>query len=370
MGAGDGSNAGGTGGSTPMNLSAAEQIAKAVLYEGYMLYPYRPSSVKNQQRWNFGVLYPQSYSEAQEMVDPCVSQTQCLVRGSVFPAVEIKVRFLQIIERTIGRLLHPVAQWPEETMPEFDIVPDLSAGGRVFRPWQEAAEREISLQIMYGDSVTVSRSRREYNFATERHMEPIETDGHIVGVIVRDKQNLSAAVEVGLERCSEDVFRITVRVCNTTPFDAATGKTREQALASSLISVHTILGSKNCEFVSLLEPSQELKNLASSCQNTGTWPVLIGDAGSHDTMLSSPIILYDYPQIAPESVGDLFDGTEIDEILSLRIMTLTDAEKREMRDSDDRAREILERTETLPQEQLMKLHGVLRNLRPLDKEAS
>jgi hydrogenase maturation protease len=119
-----------------------------------------------------------------------------------------------------------------------------------------------------------------------------------------------------------------------------------------------------------LEPPEELKELASNCQNIGTWPVLFGEAGSHDTMLSSPIILYDYPQIAPESAGDFFDGTEIDEILSLRILTLTDAEKREMRDSDDRARQILERTETLPPEQLMKLHGVLRNLRPLDKEAS
>jgi hydrogenase maturation protease len=82
-------------------------------------------------------------------------------------------------------------------------------------------------------------------------------------------------------------------------------------------------------------------------------------------MLSSPIILYDYPQIAPESPGDLFDGAEIDEILSLRIMTMTEEEKQEMRESDDRARRILERTETLPEEQLMKLHGALRGLRTI-----
>jgi hydrogenase maturation protease len=85
-------------------------------------------------------------------------------------------------------------------------------------------------------------------------------------------------------------------------------------------------------------------------------------------MLSSPIILYDYPQIAPESAGDLFDGTEIDEILTLRIMTLTDAEKREMRGVDERARRILERTETLPAEQLMKLHGAMRTLRPSEED--
>ena len=79
-------------------------------------------------------------------------------------------------------------------------------------------------------------------------------------------------------------------------------------------------------------------------------------------MLSSPIILYDYPQIAPESPGSLFDGTEIDEILTLRIMTLTDDEKREMRNADDRARQILERTETLPAEQFMKMHGAMKGV--------
>jgi hypothetical protein len=86
-------------------------------------------------------------------------------------------------------------------------------------------------------------------------------------------------------------------------------------------------------------------------------------------MLSSPIILYDHPQIAPESAGNLFDSTEIDEILSLRILTLTDDEKREMRQSDDRAREILERTENMPEEQFMKLHSVLRGLTSLKEEA-
>jgi hydrogenase maturation protease len=121
-------------------------------------------------------------------------------------------------------------------------------------------------------------------------------------------------------------------------------------------------------FVSLLAPPEALSELAASCKNVGTWPVLVGEEGQCDTMLSSPIILYDYPQIAPESTGDLFDGTEIDEILSLRIMTLTDEEKREMSQSDERARQMLERTETMPVEQFMKLHGVLRGLRPLKED--
>ena len=93
--------------------------------------------------------------------------------------------------------------------------------------------------------------------------------------------------------------------------------------------------------------------------------MLVGEPGEADTMLSSPIILYDYPEIAPESPGDLFDATEIDEILTLRILTLTDEEKQAVSALDDRGRAMLERTEALAREQLMGLHGTLRGLQPV-----
>jgi hydrogenase maturation protease len=143
---------------------------------------------------------------------------------------------------------------------------------------------------------------------------------------------------------------------------------REQALAQCLVSAHTILEVRSGEFVSLADPPECCRAFAALCHNVGTWPVLVGQEGERDIMLSSPIIFCDYPQIAPESPGDLFDGAEIDEILSLRIMTMTDEEKREMRQSDARARQILERTEGLPNAQLMKLHGALRGLRPVTGE--
>ena len=60
-------------------------------------------------------------------------------------------------------------------------------------------------------------------------------------------------------------------------------------------------------------------------------------------MLSSPVILYDHPEVAAESAGDLFDATEIDEILTLRTLALTDAEKREARATDPRAAELIDR---------------------------
>jgi hydrogenase maturation protease len=136
-------------------------------------------------------------------------------------------------------------------------------------------------------------------------------------------------------------------------------------LLRTFASTHVILHAPNASFVSLLEPPAEFKALAAACKNIGAWPVLVGAPGDskRDTMLASPIILYDYPQIAPESDGDYCDGTEMDEMLALRVLTMTDAEKKEMRLVDGVARRILERTENMPPEHFWKLHGTLRDVR-------
>jgi hypothetical protein len=124
-----------------------------------------------------------------------------------------------------------------------------------------------------------------------------------------------------------------------------------------------LIGLENGAFVSLLEPPAELETEIRACAQDGVFPVLAGEAGDRSRLLCSPIILYDYPQVAPESAGDFFDGTEMDEMLALRVMTLTDEEKAEMRRGDPHARAILDRTETLPNEQLLKVHGAVRGLR-------
>ncbi len=187
--------------------------------------------------------------------------------------------------------------------------------------------------------------------------------------MLRTQEAIDGAIYVAMHPVTEGVYRLVIRVKNVTPLCDADHTSREDALLRSLVSAHLLLGVQGGEFVSLLDPPEALREIAAECRNVGAFPVLVGEEGQRDTMLSSPIILYDYPQIAPESVGDLFDGTEIDEILSLRIMTMTDEEKLEMRQSDERARQMLERTETLPAEQLMKLHGVLRGLRPLKEDS-
>jgi len=183
-------------------------------------------------------------------------------------------------------------------------------------------------------------------------------------VIVPEQQPLVGAIIIEaqpIESAGSHHFKLSVHIENRTSGTATL--TSNTVMPHSFVSTHTILQVRQGAFISLMDPPEELKTAAQQCQNVRTWPVLAGREGDCDTMLSSPIILYDYPQIAPESPGALFDGTEIDEILSLRIMTLSDEEKEQMR-QDERTREILERTEALTPEQFMKMHGTIRDLRP------
>lgn len=346
-----------------MSLAVVDQIAKAVLYEGYMLYPYRPSAVKNQQRWNFGVLYPRAYSEAQKGTDAWMMQTEVLVQGTIATQLDVKIRFLQLVNRSLGRLRTVVGELTEAGAQEFDAVPTLAVDDRILQPWQEAIEREVSLPALSIEQTSSQPFEHSFSFPPEKSFEEVRNlNGNVVGVIIRQRATLNGAVEVSVTHVEDDVFKVRVIVRNLAT-DEGTSGTRETAVTKAMCSTHTVLIASAGEFLSAIDPPEAVRHYAAGCRNIATFPVLVGQQGQRDTFLSSPIILYDYPQIAPESSGDLFDGTEIDEILSLRIMTLTDEEKREMRESDVRARQILERTESLPVDQLMKLHGVLRGLR-------
>jgi hydrogenase maturation protease len=250
------------------------KVADAVLYEGYLLYPYRPSAIKNRHRWNFGVLYPRAYAEAQRGADRWRVRAEVLVTGR--PEVEVVLRYMEVSSSS------PVA-------------------------------REIVLQ----------------------------------------------APEVHTTQLADTLWKLTVDVENRAPYDGSPDD-RDAALALSFASAHLVLTASEGTFVSLLDPPAELAEAAAGCHSEGLYPVLMGER----SMLASPIILYDHPRIAPESRGDLFDGTEIDEILSLRIMTLTDEEKREAAAGDARARQLIERTDALTAGDLMAMHGTMRGLRP------
>jgi hypothetical protein len=351
-----------------MNLDQVEKIADGVLYEGYMLYPYRPSSLKNRQRWNFGALCPPSYCKQQHGAERDTMQTEVLVQTMPGAKLIVKVRFLQIIGRFVRQLRIPLKSIVPIGDAVMEPVQRLEVDGKVYQSWQEAVEREIVCSDLRLDGSFVPISLPfEYHSHDETELLQNER-GELVGAIVRDWQHLSGTVELTASDLGFDICKLRVVIRNKSQFVAKSDGQRQDAILSSLVSTHTILGVENGEFVSLLEPPVELERSATECENIGTWPVLAGEQGSREAILSSPIILYDYPQIAPESAGSLFDGTEIDEILSLRIMTLTEDEKREIRQSDDRAREMLDRTESLPAEQFMRLHGALRALQPAREE--
>jgi hypothetical protein len=348
-----------------MNQVLVDQIAAAVLYEGYILYPYRPS-VKNRQRWTFGGLVPRAYSQSHGASEPFAMQTECLVVGNTASLITTSVRFLQLVARLIGQFADPLDEWPDERAIPCPTVELLQVGDEVFYTWQEAVEQKIDLGESSVDALVECPCRREFVLEAHRDRQPLcRPDGKIVGALVRERTCIEGLVETSALEVAPGVFKVTVKVENHTPVGLAPAAGRDDALLHGLVSTHTVLSVREGEFASLIDPPTPYAQLATLCRNVGCWPVLVGDEGDTDTMLSAPIILYDYPQIAPESPGELFDGTEIDEILTLRIMTLTDQEKQAMAAVDQRARAVLARTDSLDNEQMRALHGTLRRHSPL-----
>ena len=333
-------------------MDPVEKIAAAVMYEGYVLWPYRRSAPKNAQRWTFGAVLPRAFCEASGTRDHWRMQTECLVRGEA-AAVGVRVRFLHVVQRQVARR-H--ADGPRK------LVDALSVGGETYLTWEEATEREIPLPELELASMR-EIIRVPIRIAAGSAEEPIlGAEGAIIGALVRSWDALEGAVEAEVLRLGQDLFRLTIRVTNTGPWD---GEPRQETLRRALMSTHTLLTVEGGEFLSLTDPPEAVREATAQCRNEQTWPVLVGEAGERNTLLSAPIILSDYPEIAPESGGDFFDGCEIDQLLLLNVLTLTDEEKREVRASDPRTREILERAESLTPEEFMRMHGAIRDFRVL-----
>jgi hypothetical protein len=348
-----------------MNLSTVDKIANAVLYEGYILYPYRASSRKNRQRFTFGRVYPRAYGVAQNGAEPSVMKTECLVRSQgEMPTLTVRVRFLHPMARAIGLLAAPVPDLPVEIDPgSFSFVPELRLGDKLYQTWQEAVEREVRSSPRALESLADRSFSQPIQFPSTLTFDPIrDLQGQAIGAIVRRQQSVQGMIDIAAQPLERDVFKISVTVENLTSIAEPELDQQEEVLMRTYASTHTILEVAGGEFLSLMDPPEEYAEAASACSNVGTWPVLVGEKekGEAGAMLSSPIILYDYPEIAPESPGEFFDGTEIDEILALRVLTMTDEEKWEMSQIDEQARQILNRTEALPEEDFWKMHGTIR----------
>lgn len=349
-----------------MSMSLARAVADAVLYEGYLLYPYRASSQKNQARWQFGILGPPGAAAA-GTGEEAVMFADCLLAPGPQAAVELHVRFLQLQGRTAEQA---------DDGGGFSPVHELTVGTSRWLSWDEAVEQEITL----GPLAVAGLSRQETVLPLEvpggeDNEELRDASGRLAGRLVRRRRPLHGEVRLAATAAGSGLVRLRVSVENGGVGEGpaaniadgrAPGTGKQDAIAASFIGTHVLLELRDGDFVSLLEPPPGAAAAAAACGQHRCWPVLAGPEGQSDVLLVSPIILYDHPAVAPESSVALYDATEIDEILTLRVLTLTDEEKAEARATDPRAAAVIDRCEGLSPEELQQLHGILRDPHALD----
>jgi hypothetical protein len=331
-------------------FTPALAVANAVLYEGYLLFPYTASSGKNRVRWQFGVLVPAAYA-GEQTGETAEQQTEILIEAEpdVTPRLRALVRFLQVESRRVE----------ERSGTGFVPVAQLNVAGTTHLTFDEGVEREIELAV-----TAAAPQSRSVPFAIDGGMdEEILCDAGVRGRIVRERWPLRGMLSfdcVPVEGAPA-LRKIRVRVENHS--DVVAGE-RAGALRTAFVSVHVLLAAENGAFVSVLDPTPEAAAETGALQNRHVFPVLVGDAAAGEQrsplVLSSPIILYDFPAVAAQTDTDAFDATEIDELLTLSVLSLPDAERDEARATDPRARAIVERAERFGAEELGRLHaGVL-----------
>jgi hypothetical protein len=335
----------------------ARAVADAVLFEGYVLYPYRASAAKNQLRWQFGVLVPPAWTATTG--EHAVQRTECLLEPRSGDRLHAELRFLHVRRRTVERI---------DADGGYTEVPELDLPDRVLVPWDEGHEERVLIHETFAELTGTQAMLHAVRFDLPASVEyePVtDAEGRTLGRLVRRRQRLAGELRPRVEELPGPygVLRLTVSVHNTTVAPEDAGTDRETALAHSMIGTHLLLGVPGGRFLSLTDPPEWARPAAASCHNDHTWPVLAGPPGTDDVMLSSPIILEDHPAVAEESPGPLYDATEIDEILSLRTAALTEREKREARGTDARAAEVIDLVDDMPEAVRERLHGAIRGLR-------
>lgn len=344
------------------SISVARAVADAVLYEGYLLYPYRASSQKNQSRWQFGILGPPGAAAAGLGEEPEMF-AECLLQPRGHASVDVCARFLRLQRRVVER-----ADSTGLTSTGFIPVDELTVSSTRWLSWDEATEHEVSFGPFPVEELMAAR-QLSIVIPAETQIEPLtDESGAGVGRLVRRSGELRGTLTLGVTELRQEsetpsgapLMRLRVAFEN-----AGNGSFSDDAgaIAASFIGAHVLLSLAGADFVSIVDPPPKARMAAADCRQKRFWPVLAGPDGQQDILLLSPIILYDHPQIAPESSVALYDSTEIDEILTLRILTMTEAEKADARATDARAAAIIDRCEAMTIEQLQQLHGALRDPR-------
>lgn len=335
-------------------FAVARRVADAVLHEGYVLFPYRASAQKNRYRWQFGVVV----GEAQEPVgtgEPSQIRSECLLRFGSDTRLEVVARCIHVHRREVQR---PVGDGYYHTVERLEV------GDELVTTFDEGIEREIDTGALRAVDLAGAAVTVPFAFAASSEVELLhDAEGTEVGRRVRTLAALEGELAVELAPLDDGVAKLRVTVRNTTPWSDA-GAPREEAVRHALVSLHLVLAATDGSFASVIDPPAWAEPFAAGCESRHTHPVLVGEPGADDVVLCAPIILPDHPEIAPESGGESFDATEMDELLSLCVIGLTDEEKREARATDPRAAELVDRAEALPPEMLERLHGAIRQFGP------
>lgn len=333
-----------TGAFTP-----ALTIANAVLYEGYLLYPYTASAPKNRVRWQFGVVVPRAYLAA-GTGETAEQQTEVLVEpdADATASVTVLLRFLHVEARRVEAFAGGA----------FAPVESLKVDGATYLSFDEAVEEELTATLAAAPGAERAVPIAFAGGTAEETLR--DAAGTVRGRVVRERWPLRGTLTLRCDAApgAEPLRKLRVRVENDS--DVVAGE-RSGALRTAFVSTHLLLAAENGRFVSVLDPIPAAVEATAALVNRHLFPVLVGDAAQDEQrsalVLASPIILYDFPAVAPQTDSDAFDGTEIDELLTLSVLSLPDAERDEARATDPRARAIIERAESFSMQDLARVHA-------------
>ena len=287
---------------TEARLALARRVADTVLFEGCALHPYPGSAGEHRLRRQSGVLVPPAWGADREEYD--FQHTECLMETGPDATLAVELRFLRVRRRTVQRALDDGT---------FTTVAELPLDGRVLVPRDEGTEERVEAvvtpaELVDGDGVTVAFARP----AAEESEPVLDGDGRTVGRLLRRYEEISGALRLSARRLDGPfrVLRLTAVVENTSPWVPEEGEAADRgaALPRSLVATHLLLGLGSGSFLSMTDPPEWAKDAIAACRNLHTWPVLAGEPGRADVVLSSPVMLGDHPAATPQQPGTSYEG--------------------------------------------------------------
>ena len=334
-----------------------------MIYEGYVLYPYRASAAKNQLRWQFGVLAPRPFSERTSS-EPWAMQTECVLEAPASALVRVQVRFLRVQARLVQQAR------PDEG-DEFTPVASLEVDGQLWTTWDESTEHQIDLGPLAVASLLLAGCKEsvasEVEFALEGREEREKAAGRLGKVVGRVfaicvRSPVGSRSRRRRSMVPGGLTRLRVRVENLTPWLGGPDTKRDETVRNSLVAVHVLAAVDDGRFISSLDPPDYAESAVASCANIGSFPVLIGENGADDVHL----VVADHP-LRPSGGGAREPGRHVRrhrdrrDPRPSRPHTDRGGETRGPR-TDDLAASIIDRCDAMPPEVFERLHGAIRSV--------